>query len=426
MTILSRAIIVACALALSSCGNSEDQSAAPDMSAAQILALSHDYAPMLTGLLPDRQARSSAVSKDGRYIVEAYGNGSVIRLADHKGQELGTAQLDTQAQLLLMGPDGQVGAVLEDNSILVWKAGLEGKPVTLTIPGYKAFIQYQYRWAVRTPIALGRDTVAIGSYREGRGLWRIEDGQRLTSLTHDTGGFSFFKLSPDGEQLAAVQGGGMTVYRMSDGAFLGYFDNARTFDDTGSNEIKDIAFTENGKAIHVLGQGQWWHRMHLESAAIDELARPKNGSNMALSPDEKSMAYTGEAVQILSSDMAEGAEPVTLPLPGTIDNYDYSVMDMTFSPDETRLAAHIGSYREKKSRLVIWDIGQKLPIMDFDLDRQASGADYDVHLEPVFTPDGKTVIMAFPDGNAYILPATPNSLYQAAKQNGIEIKGNSE
>lgn len=426
------------------------------MTADELVALSRAYSSYVDASKPDRTGDRSAVSPDGSMRLDSYLHGQALVLSTPDGNIVAEAIPVVPVTHVLFSTDGHPVTVGRDNVISIWPANFDGAPKTVAIEGYEA-LNTMPRVTIATPLWVGTSNLAVGGWRGARGLYDIASGKKLSDLMFDTKSIESILPSPDGRMFATVQGAAITVYRASDCAFLGHYDWMEGFNDTGSEQIWDAAFSSDGREIHVTHWGGGWREMEIESNRIGDYRSISDTRKFALAPDDQRLAAflatndhpLLQEVQVFNRDKAAmkapgpdgcGGEhatpvyssagvnlelrscmvPVTLPHPDGLDPlWEAYPIDFAFSPDGSYLAAVTGGNDVERNRLIIWDVAKGRAIMDYLLDRPPTEFD-DMHgIVPVFSPDGAYVSVAFPDLHAISLPASGQVLRVKASEAGL-------
>ncbi len=259
------------------------QSGASETLPGNTVALSRAYAPFLQASKPGRSADMSAVSQDGALRLDSYQSGRVLVLSTPDGRIVAETNVDAPVVHMLFSIDGLPVTVGQDNVISIWPAEFDGTPNRLIISGYEAFFEGA-RPAV--PLWVGRSTIAIGGWRSARGLYDIASGQKISDLSYDSQFIERILTSPDGDHFATLQGRGISVYRSTDGSFLGYYDSQLLLSDTGSEQVQDAAFSNDGRAIHATHWGGSWLSMDIETNDMTDHSSVHDTGRFALSPDD--------------------------------------------------------------------------------------------------------------------------------------------
>lgn len=417
----------------------------------QSVSLSREFSGFVTASKPGRAGDMSAISPDGSMRLDSYLGGNALVLSAPDGRIIAETVTPEPVVRVLFGAARQPVSVGQDGVISIWPDGFDGAAKTVALPVFAPF-NVQPGVTTAIPLWVGTSVIAIGGWRGARGLYDIESGEKRADLMYDTQSIDRFVYSPDGAMVAAIQGGSLVVYRAKDGAFLGQYDWMEAFNGTGSEQITDAAFSSDGKIIHATHFGGAWREMEIATNEVRERRWVYDTGRFALGPDDQQLAAFRvtnnapwlEEVEVFRPDAADaqrpgangcedqraiaeydGAEngyrirvclvPRTMAHPEGLDPvWQAYPIDFAFSPDGTRLAAVTGGGRAETNRLIIWDVATGQAIMDYGLGRTPTEFDDLQGVEPVFSPDGTYVSVAFPDHHALSLPATLDGLRQAA------------
>ncbi|HYV37568.1 MAG TPA: WD40 repeat domain-containing protein [Gemmataceae bacterium] len=172
-------------------------------------------------------------------------------------------------------------------------------------------------------------------------LWDASTGKELRSAPSDAKGFRFVAFSPDGKMLATSSGVDERTFQLW---------SVATFKQIHRWPVKTttldwLAFSPDGETLMAADKDcairRWDIATGKELPILANMAG--KGVGMALSPDGKTLATTGQALQLWDMDTGK--------LLRTYSGHSSLILSAAFSPDGKRLATS-----SLDSSILVWDV----------------------------------------------------------------------
>ena len=208
-------------------------------------------------------------------------------------------------------------------------------------------------------------------------LWRASDGRLLRTFSVPWH-VRQLVFSPDTQNLVAVETGGITMRRVSDGTEIW----------TINEYAQTIAFAPDGKTLVVydgdksISIWQVSGGTHIRTFETSS----SNHASIAFSPNGQMFAVTSNTSTIEIWQISNGS------LLQTVNSLGAGVTNIEFSPDSQMLAV------DYRSLLILWrvqdgNLSSMLPIPMPDYESMSTKGIYDVN-DMAFSPDGETLAIS--------------------------------